>query len=64
MKYVIYWDLEYSYQYYTGFAIDGNVNSSQEDQKKIDQVTRLLKRASEAEHKDHQKYNSSQLMVK
>lgn len=45
MKWVIWWDLEYSYHYYTGFAIDGNVNSSQEDQKKIDQVTRVLKRA-------------------
>lgn len=28
MKYIIWWDLEYSYQYYTGLVIDGNAYSS------------------------------------
>lgn len=51
MKYVIWWDLEFSYKYYTGLVIDGNANCSQEEQKKIDQVTRVLKRASDGEEK-------------
>lgn len=52
LKWVVYYDLDHSYNYFNGLVIDGTPQDTPEVQRKLRQVNREVERASEAEYDD------------